>query len=48
MYEQTQRDTASSAAQAPGGFHFGARPGQPFQFAGDMGPFPNGGKASGE
>ena len=48
VYEQTQRDTAGSAAQAPGGFHFGARAGRPFQFGGDMGPFPNGGKANGE
>ena len=48
VYEQTQRGPGNGTAQAPGGFHFGAKPGQPFQFGGDIGAFPNGGKANGD
>ena len=48
VYEQTQRGPANSPAQAPGGFHFGAKPAQPFQFGGDIGAFSNGGKANGD
>ena len=45
VYEQTRRGPGNGA---PGGFYFGPKTGQSFEFGGDIGAFPNGGKANGD